>query len=171
MSKSIHILLALAGASAVLFMGCGGSDVTTASDGNDSTLAKSEAPQTKAEFIKQADLVCEKAKSTRFNEAVVYRNHHQKELNALAPIPAEEKMILVVVLPSVEKEVAELKAISVPKQEKKKIARIMTAINTGIKRAEREPYAIEAGSIINNPFRKANNLIRGYGFAACRNIA
>jgi hypothetical protein len=159
MLKSITIFVALALAAAALVAGCGGSDEATASK-----------PPTKAEFMKKAESVCAKAKATRFNEGAAYRKDHEKELNALEPIPAEEKIIRAIVLPSVTKQAEELKAIGAPKRQEKKIAAIVAAIEAGVKGAEKNPYAIELEVPAENPFKKADALIRTYGFQVCRNV-
>jgi hypothetical protein len=174
MTKSTYILLALAMAIGALLVGCGGSsdsDSTTAAKGDSSTLAKSAAPRTKAEYIKQADLVCAKSKTTRFNEAAAYRNDHAKELAAMKPIPREEKIILAVVLPSIEEEIEALKAIEAPKKEQKNIAALIALMETGVKGAKTHPYDIELEVPLKNPFRKADIELREYGFKECRNIA
>lgn len=173
MSKSIRIFLALAIVASAILIGCGGSDDggdATASKGDSSTLAKSAAPQTKAEYIKQADLVCAKSKKSRYYEAVAYRRDHQKELAALEPIPAEENVILAVALPSIEEEIVALKAIAVPKKEQKSINAIIAAMESGVKGAKKNPYATELEVPSENPFKKADRLIRDYGFKDCRNV-
>src|SRR5262245_24661498 len=105
MSRQISTISALALVALALFVvGCGGSDDDdgSSSSGGDTSLAKSEeSPPTKAEFIKEAEAICDKSNDTRFNEAVKYRKEFEKELEAMEPIPREEKIISAVVLPSV----------------------------------------------------------------------
>jgi hypothetical protein len=166
LSRPLAIAFAFAGiATLLLATGCGGGDDATAGDG---TVTK---PLTKAAFIKKADSLCAKTREVRFNEAVAYRKSHEKELEALKPVPAEEQIIRAITLPSVEKELEELKALGAPKGQEKKIDTIMSAIAKGIKGAEKNPYAVELEVPLENPFREADELLRAYGFEECRNIA
>jgi hypothetical protein len=173
MFKSISIFPALVLAALALFVvGCGGSDDTTSSKGDDSTLAKSENdPLSKAEFTKQAEDVCYQSKRSRYFEARKYQRRHREELKALSPIAAYEKEIVAVVLPSIMKEAQELTALGAPKGDEKKIEAIVTGIEAGVKKAEKNPYSVSLEVPSEYPFRKVGYLIRAYGLVDCRNVA
>jgi len=163
MPKSIYTLFALAlAAMAVLVAGCGSSD--------DSATATTPPPATKAAFMKQAEKICVKAKADRYSEAVAYRKKHEKELEAMEPIPAEEKIIRAVGLPSIAKQFEEIEAIGIPKGQEEKLEAIFAALKQGLKGAEKDPYAIELEVPSKNPFLKVDDLIRDYGFQECRNV-
>jgi hypothetical protein len=171
MTKSISFFLALALAAAAFVAGCGSSDDTTTSTSTSSTASASvDAPRNKAEYIKQADAICEKSKETRYEEARAYRSEHLKELNAMEPIPAEEKILRAIVLPAILKEAKELRAIEVPRGEEKKIEEILSEMEAGANAAKKNPYAIELEVPTENPLRKVDLLIRAYGFDGCRNV-
>jgi len=171
MTKSISTLLALAFAVAALAAGCGSSDDTTTSTASSSTASASvDPPRTKAEYIEQADAICGKSKEDRYEEARAYRSEHLKELNAMEPIPAEEKILRAVVLPAILKEAKELRALEVPPGEEKKIETILSAMEAGANAAKKNPYAIELEVPTENPLRKVDLLIRAYGFNTCRNV-
>lgn len=174
MLKPTSIFPALLLAAFALFVaGCGGGDEgTTGSVGNDTSLAKSqEGAPSKAEFIKQAEAVCDKSNATRFNEAAKYRNRHKKELDALSPIASEEKIIRAIVLPSVQKEAEDLGALVPPKGDEKTIETIVAEVEKGVKKAKKNPYSISLEVPSEYPFRKVGIRIRSYGINACRNIA
>lgn len=159
---------------ALVITGCGGgSDDETSSAGGDTSLAKSnnEVAPDKAEFVKQAEAICNKSNTERFNEAVKYRKKYAKELDTMSPIPREEKIISAVVLPSVQKEAEELGELVPPKGDEKKIAEIVSLVEKGVKEAEKDPYSISFEVPSEYPFREAGLKIRAYGINDCRNIA
>jgi hypothetical protein len=164
---------------AALAVGCGGSEgdsgktAATASNASDTTTeaASSGKSLTKAEFVKAAEEVCRKAGPREYAEANAYANKHQKELNQLAPIPREEKMIRAIVLPSILRQLEELRAIGLPKGDEKQIKAIFSAIETGVEEARKNPYGIELEFRTKNPLAKADDLIHTYGLIECRNIS
>jgi hypothetical protein len=169
MSKSLTIFLVLLTALALLIAGCGGSDDET-SGGNGSTVA-ADAPPTKAEFSKAAEEVCDKARDRRYNKAVKYREDHAKELKAMEPIAAEEKIVVDVVLPAILEEAEELDALPVPKGDEKKIEAIIAGMEKGVKVAEKKPSRAWLEVPSEYAFRNVGLKIRAYGLVDCRNVA
>jgi hypothetical protein len=174
MIKSISIFSALALAAFALFVaGCGSDDdEATGSANSDTALAKSESgPPSKAEFTTKAEAVCKKSRDRRFREAVAYTRAHRKELNALAPIPAEERLITVVELPAILREAEELDALEAPKGDERMIEAIVTGIEAGVKEAKEDPYV---NTSLEDPskyaFADVGELIRSYGLVDCRNV-
>ena len=172
MLKPLSLFLSLALAAAVLISGCGSSGSSaTATSWNAAASSENEAPaKTKAEFMKRAEEICVQAKESRFNEAVKYRKEHEKELEALKPIPAENKILRAVTLPSIAKQAEEMEAIGIPPGQEKKLGAIFAAIKQGLNGAQEYPYAIEMDIPSQNPFLKAARLIAFYGFQNCRNV-
>ena len=174
MSKPLSIFPALALAALVLFVaGCGGGDdeATGSGNGNDSTLAESDAPSSKAEFTKTAEDICYQSKRDRYYAARKYRQQHKKELEAMAPRPEYEKLIVAVILPGVMEEARELAALDPPKGDEKKIEAIIKGIEDGVKEARKDPYSVSLEEPLEYPFRKVGFLIRNYGLVDCRNVA
>lgn len=165
MNKRILVIPVLALATALLGLGCGGSDDTTGT-----AASADQAPLSKAEFIKKADAICAKADITHELEAREYRERHEKELNKLAPIPAEEKLIRLIMLPSIRKQIAEVKALGAPKGEEQKVGKIIAGLEEAARKAEKDPYAIEGEVPTENPFRGVDIEARDYGFEECRNV-
>jgi hypothetical protein len=169
--KPIHIALASALAAAVLVCGCGGSSDTGAGSVDTTTLAKGDyGPLTKEDFIAEADTICRKGGDTRYDEAGKFRTEHREELNGLEPVPREERVIRAVVLPSLLKQVREIKALGAPKGDEKEVKAIILEIEKGIRQAKKSPYAIELEVPNENPLRNATELMRDYGFNDCRNF-
>jgi hypothetical protein len=172
MIKLIPIFL-IAALSASLVAGCGGSDATAGSSNADSTnpSAETEGPLTQAEFIKQGDALCEKADKETYNRARRYRVAYAKELEKLGPVPAEEKLIRLIVLPNVVKEVEGLEALGAPKGDEKQIESFLAGIEGAVKKAQKNPYAIEGEPGYGpNPFQGIDVRLREYGFNVCRII-
>jgi hypothetical protein len=151
MIKPLSILPVLAVA-ALLAVGCGGSD---------STLSK-------ADFIAQADAICEKTDKTQAKEFQAYEQKNAKTLSTLSPEEAEEKLIATVGLPSVLKEAEELEALGVPKGEEKEVEAILTGIEAAVKKAEKEPESVEGDA--KSPFDEVDKMAGEYGFKACAEV-
>lgn len=154
---------------AALFVsGCGGDSGDSGSAAG-STAAASTGPLTKAEFIKQADRICKKADDRVYYGASAYRETHAKELNKLEPIPREEKMIRVFVLPSIERQIAEIESLEAPKGDEQKIEAILAELKAGLKYGEKKPYSVSYEEPSEYPFAKLSELAREYGFNECSN--
>lgn len=168
-SKSILAILALA--AVVALGGCGGSDSGSSSQSDDVALAGSTGPPTKAEFIKRAEEICRKADRREYFQASAYREKHEKELNKLSPVAAEEKLIRHIVLPSVTRQAEEIEALGAPKGDERKVAAIIAAIEAGVRKAEKDPYSIEFEGPGEYPFTEVAYLTGKYGLGECANPA
>jgi hypothetical protein len=165
MTRQIFFSLSLALTFTALLPGCGG--------GQDASISKATetGPLTKAEFIKRGDEICRKADTTQFNEASRYREKHGKELGKLPPIPAEEKVIVAIILPSIRRQMKELEALGTPKGEEKMVKSFFAGIEAGLKRAAKHPYHVEWEYPSQNPFLAVDEALANYGFAYCSNQA
>lgn len=146
MSKQISILLVLFTALAGLVAGCGG--------------GSSDPEISKAEFIKKADKICEKADETQGGEALAYQRAHGKDATI-------EKMISVILLPSVLKEVKDIEALGVPSGDEQVISEFTDGNKAAVKEAEKEPGSVSTGE---GPFAEVNKLASEYGFKNCENL-
>jgi hypothetical protein len=165
MAKLVPISLIAVLSTALLTAGCGGS--SNASDAS----AASEAPLTKAEFIKQGDAICEKAHQKIYDEAKKYREVHAKELEKLGGVAAEEKLIRLVMLPAVLEEAKGMEALGAPKGDDKQIESFVAAIERGVEKAKKNPMAAESEfGYGQNPFHNIDIQLREYGFEVCRII-
>jgi hypothetical protein len=165
MHRSIFICAMLAMLGGALLVGCGETSESTASK-----KAASKGALSKAEFIEKADMICQTADYSQGDEADAYLEKHEKELNRLAPIPAEEKMIVAVELPSILKEVEELETLEPPVKDKKEIESLMTRIREAVKKARKDPYAVEDEGSSENPFNGVYHQADRYGFEDCKAV-
>lgn len=175
MTKRIPSVLIAALAASVLIAGCGGGGNSSASSSGANTSASSTATEgslTRSEFIKRGDAICEKAHKRIFNRARAYRVAHANELNRLKPIPREERVIRVLVLPTVIKEAEGLESLGAPKGDEEQIKSLVAGIEAAVGKAKTNPYSIsgEAG-YGKNPFHDIDNRLREYGFEVCRIIS
>jgi hypothetical protein len=152
MLKPISIFPALVLAVALLAAGCGGGE---------STISK-------AELIKQGDVICEQADESQAGELAAYEQQHAKDLSSASTAAVEEQLIAGVILPSVLTEAEELEALGAPSGEEAKVQAIIAGIEEAAKKAEKAPASIEEGS--KSPFNEASKLAREYGFKACAEV-
>lgn len=157
--------LVLLSASALWLTACG----DDSSDADGEAAVAEAGPLTKAEFIKRADEICKKADDRQYFRAAGYREDHAKELSKLAPVPREEKMIRIFVLPAIETQIEEIEALGVPEGDEAKIERILTEMKKGVKVAEKDPYSVSYEVPSAYPFRKLSELAGEYGFSECTN--
>jgi hypothetical protein len=143
---SIPIVLIL-----VFAAGCGGGD----------TLSK-------AEFIEKADAICARADKTKNGEAAGYQKAHLKELVPLSRAENVEKLVIAVLLPSVQKEVEEIEALGPPSEDKKKVEDFTRAVEAAMKKAEKKPA--DVANFYASPFRDADKIAQEYGFKNCSEI-
>lgn len=173
MSKSIRIIAGLVLLLALPTLGCGGGDEsgTGASVGTNVSDIPGR-PLSKDEFVERAEEICKKADDQVYDEAVVYRERHEKkEREKLGNIPFEEKLIRLVVFPSIRKQAKEIEALGIPVGEEKNVKALLAAIALGMKKAEKDPYEIEGEDPSKYPFAKYSELAREYGFGECANLA
>jgi len=151
-------LFALAIAS--LAVGCGGGG---------STLSK-------AEFIKQADAICEKADETELGEIGAYFRNHPKESKNVRPGAPPPALVQTVAVPSLLKETDDLEALGAPKGDEETIEAFISGIKAAIKEVEKDPESIEEdlpngqGKNPSYAFREVNKLAREYGFKQCNEV-
>ncbi|HEV7482893.1 MAG TPA: hypothetical protein VGO13_07325 [Solirubrobacterales bacterium] len=172
-------ILSLAAVALVLIAGgCGGSDSGATREDTGlppqertaSPFKEGTGPLSKAEFIRKADRICSKADDTQDNQARAYREAHLKELNELSAVAAEEKLIRLFILPSAVEQIKAIKALGAPKGERKEVKKIMVGLEVAVKKARKNPFAIEDENPSKNPFRVVDDLARAYGFLYCRNV-
>jgi hypothetical protein len=142
----------------VLLAGCGGASLSAPARSSGTARVTGGTAITKAEFIKQADAICEKTDATQ-TAAVEAQlgssnpNHHEVE-------QAIEKYAL----PPIKEEVDELEGLEVPAGDRVQIRAILRGIKGAVRRAEADPGSVVSGS---GPFASVEKLGREFGFAAC----
>lgn len=142
-------LLALFGVllAALVVAGCGGSD-------EDSSL-------TKAEFVKQANAICQEGRSEReelfktFSKEVKSENVTKEE---------QESLVTVVFKPPYENTIDGLNGLTPPEGDEKQVEEIIAAMEEGLEKAEANPLVTLRTNI---QFAEANNLAAKYGLKEC----
>lgn len=156
MDVRIFALLAGGLLSALLVAGCGG----------DSGTGATTAPLGKAEFIKRADAACtqrvEEARTKFFayGRSVAQENESPAERKAHYATVAET-----IIVPELRQQIADVKALGVPKGDEEGVEAILLAIENGIAKVEAHPkQAIEESERVLEP---AGKLAKAYGLEVC----
>jgi hypothetical protein len=151
MSKRFIALLAALAAIAMIVVGCGGGDSSSSS-------------LSKAEFIKQADAICEKGNeenNTEFEEFAKEHNLSEKKEPSKA---VQEEAISEIVAPGVKKQIEEIDALGAPEGDEKKIEAMVGAVEEGVEEIEADPAVLIEGK---NPLAKGSKLAKEYGLKTC----
>lgn len=139
---------------ALVMAGCGG--------GGDSSTATGSI--SKAAFIKKVDAICQQG--TRRMQIAVFKVLKQgKEIKR--PSTAQSvKLVGAVIVPSVRREIKEIKALGVPSGGEEKVDAIVGALEEGVETAENDPEAVVKGSsdVI---FGIASRIAGEYGITGC----
>jgi major membrane immunogen (membrane-anchored lipoprotein) len=150
--KQIIALFAAVLAVALVVVGCGSSDSSTASI-------------TKAEFIKQADADCKKGEEEIQKDLAVYLKEH-KDLEK----PTEDdysELVEAVLVPAAEQEIDDIRALGIPSGDEDQVEAMLDAREASIEKAQEEPKAVvqNGGSV----FGEASKLAKEYGLKDCGN--
>jgi hypothetical protein len=140
-----------------LIAGCGGGDSTTTGAATPTT---SEAPLTKAEFIKKGDAICKTG-----NEASTTEIEEFAKENGFGSEPSKaqfEEVVTEVLAPNLAKQAEELDALVPPTQDEDKIEALISSLNETIARMEKNPSSLEE-----NALAKPIQLEKAYGFKVC----
>lgn len=151
MSKRFIALLAALVAISVIVAGCG----------SDSSSSSSLS---KAEFIKQADKICEKGNeenNTEFEEFAKEHNLSEKKEPSKA---VQEEAISEIVAPGVKKQIEEIDALGAPEGDEKKVEAMVGAVEEGVEEIEANPAVLIEGK---NPLAKGSKLAKEYGLKTC----
>lgn len=153
MAKQLLHLFVVSVMFAGLVSSCGGGDATLS----------------RAEFIKRADAICERADKTQAGEAAAYAKAHINAIQGLSRKAAVEKLVGAILGPSVLKEANEIETLGAPDGDEGKIKAFIAAIEEGVKKAEKNPGTVE--DLSGGPFNHADNLASEYGFQKCNEVS
>jgi type IV pilus biogenesis protein CpaD/CtpE len=144
--------LVVAAIAAALFAGCG--------SGDDSSSAESVS---KEEFITKADVICKKG-TERMQAAIARVLKDQRNLTKVSK-DEQEEIVTTVMVPSVSREVKELRALGVPDGDDERVDAMITALEEGVETAERDPVVVTKSS--DAIFGIASRIGGEYGLAVC----
>lgn len=148
--KYIALLLTIAFSGAAVFAGCGGDD------SSDSDTTQVEAP-TKAEYIAQADEICQ-AHSDKIDEltADFDENTSEEEVTTFT----EETYI-----PTLQDEVAQLKELTPPEGEEEAVESLLASLDEGVGvLADNPEEVLNSGE---NPLADASAQAKEFGLKVC----
>jgi hypothetical protein len=158
------LVLALVGVGCGSDSSSGGSGGDGGSDGIESTEV-TESSISKAQYIKKAEAVCEKATEqleADFGTFVKQQGNPEKPSEAVY-----EELLEAVVTPNISVEIEELSELEVPEGDADEIEAMLEARVESIEIAEEEPKAIIQNTA--KVFAKASKVARAYGLKACAN--
>lgn len=148
---------------ALLLTGCGGDDEdsTSASETQSTTAVSSIA---KADYITQADAICKtEGDATDQGAAAAIQ-----ELGTEEPTPEQLATIASdVVLPSLEKQLAGLKALPKPSEGAADVDALLAELETAITAAKEDPSILAGSENGENPFTAANEKAVAIGLKEC----
>jgi hypothetical protein len=136
---------------ALLAAGCGSS-------------SSDDAP-TKAEFVKQADALCQKGSKDINAQAHEFFKKEKIAPNEQPTKQQASQLASDIILPNVQKEVDGVDGLTPPKGDEDKVQAVTDAANEAIDKAKQDPTALLSNS--SDPFKKANQLATAYGLKVC----
>lgn len=157
MKKSvIAALVALALAALVAFAaGCG-------SGGSDST--ESTASISKADFLKQANAICEEGNeniNAKFEEFTKENNLSETEE---PPKEVQEEAIEEVLIPAINTQIEEIRALGTPEGDEGELEEVFSSEEGVLEEAEEEPTILFENTATQ---KEANKVAREYGLTVC----
>ena len=120
--------------------------------------AQSNKPLTKKQFIKQADKIClaVQQQGDGIYAAVLADNEGGSDADAITALWAEYG-------PLVQGEIKDLRALREPKADRKKVTKLLAAVQSGLDTITEDPTVLLTGT----PFATADRLAQTYGFKVC----
>jgi hypothetical protein len=119
----------------------------------------SDSP-TKAEFLKQGNAICKKG--SQEIDAGAKKVFTSKSKPTEAQI---EKFVTTTIIPSVQGQIDDLKAIGTPDGEEAKVDAIVSSAQSALDEGKKDPSLFASNK--NDPFKKANQLAESYGLKEC----
>ncbi len=157
MGRGPLALIAAVVVAALLAAGCGGGS-------DDSGSGKSIS---KEEFIAKADAICQKGNKQMEKELFVFLRPKQAGGTLRKPsVEQNEKFILTVMVPNLEREIGELKKLGVPDGDDEKVDAWIAALEEGLETAEDNTETVAAGTS-DIVFGIASRLAGEYGATIC----
>jgi len=140
---------------ALIAAGCGSSDDSTDTVEETVTLSKTE-------FIKQGDQICERAEKESETEAEEFAEENDFELEKASEEQLEEA-IGEVLVPALDRQVEEIKALGAPEGDEEQVEAITAALEDASADVADDPSQAFEGE----PLEKASKLAKEYGFEVC----
>jgi len=144
------VLVAAALTVALAVPGCGGG-------------GSSSSSISKEKFVAKADAICKKG-TERMQAAIFAALKHPQNLTKVGQAE-QEKIVTTAMVPSINREVRELRALPVPEGDEEKVDAMISALEEGVQTAERDPEAVTKSSDV--VFGISSRIAGEYGAEAC----
>ncbi len=155
--SGVVALMAMMVVGAVFMGGCGGGDDT----------AETTVTITKAEFVRKADTICRDAREAIISGSVPKL---EKVVGTPKQQSLESELIPSLLIPTLEKEVEDLRALGAPAGDEAEIEKILRLTEGAIEEAKTEPETFIQGSTYkegSEHFGEAYELSLKYGMKEC----
>ncbi len=150
----IAALLTAALAFAAVAAGCGGND------DSDNT-----ASLTKAQFLKQGNAICAAGNKEIEEEFEAFNEDGHLDENQEPSDAEAEEIANTILIPSVSKQIDELRELGAPEGEEEKVDEILDAAEEALEEVEDDPESVVTEG--NGPFTDVNKMTREYGLTTC----
>jgi hypothetical protein len=140
----------------LLVAGCGSS--ADSSEENTSSL-------TKAQFIKQADAVCEKAGDEIEGEVEAFAEENEIPTDKEPSDEVKEEIVTEVIVPNIEEQAEGIAALGAPSGEEEQVDQIVEGIETAASETSEDPGSVISGG--EGAFKGVNEEAKEYGFKVC----
>jgi hypothetical protein len=144
----------------LLVAGCGGSsDSSSAAGGQEVTVTSGSL--SKAEFVKQADTICEGSRSKFDKLLSEYAAKHKPGANLAGWI---DEVVHSFFLPTYENEIEQIAALGAPRGDEEKVASFLDALQKRLDEVDKVPVEL---SKTTTPLKGAEKLAKAYGLTGC----
>ena len=127
-----------------------------------SGLGSSDSAPTKAEFVEQANAICEASVN---EQRAAFKKAIQESASSSNESAIANKLVTEVMLPANQKQIDELRALEAPNGDEQQIEAILAAMQQGVDAAKEEPpqkFISTEGTL-----EKGRSLAGAYGLKAC----
>jgi hypothetical protein len=139
---------------ALVAAGCGSSN-----NDNSTTTAL-----TKAEFLKKGNAICKKG-NQQINQVANQTFTKKKYPNGPPPKSVQTKFATDTVIPTVQSQIDQIKALGAPKGDEAQVTAIVTSAQGALDQAKKDPSVLLSNGP--GPFEQTNKLSKSYGLTVC----
>jgi hypothetical protein len=150
----IVLLAALVALAVVAVAGCGSS-----SDSTESTASLS-----KAEFLKKGNAICKEGNESINSEFEEFTKENNLSETAEPPKEAQEEAVEQVLIPAINRQIEEVKALGTPEGDEGELAELISAEEGVVEEAEENPLLLFETT---TKQKEANKLATAYGLTVC----
>jgi hypothetical protein len=150
----IVLLAALVALAVVAVAGCGSSSSST----------ESTASLSKAEFLKKGNAICKEGNESINGEFEEFDKENNLSETAEPPKEEQEEAVEQVLIPAINRQVEEVKALGTPEGDEGELAELISAEEGVVEEAEENPLLLFESTAKQ---KEANKLAIDYGLTVC----